>query len=29
MDRNKTGESRGFGAMLKRLFGGKEEVDGE
>jgi len=25
MDRNKSGESRGFGAMLRRLFSGKEE----
>jgi flagellar biosynthesis protein FlhG len=26
MDRNKPGEARGFGAMLRRFFGGKEEV---
>jgi len=25
MDRNKSGESRGFGAMLKRFFGGRDE----
>jgi len=27
MDRNKPGESRGFGGMLRRLFGNKEEVN--
>jgi len=27
MDRHKTGDSRGFGGMLRRLFGSKEEAD--
>jgi flagellar biosynthesis protein FlhG len=26
MDRNKTTDSRGFGGMLRRLFGNKEEA---
>jgi len=27
MDRNKSGESRGFGAMIRKLFGGRDEVN--
>jgi len=27
MDRNKSGESRGFGAMIRKIFGGKDEAN--